>query len=176
MAWRNSLAPWPDSVPVAGFSPAAMADPTPAAILDARREVPSPRPVPGVPPEWGLGVASMACVPPPALLLHAIHRRRWDLYQADCARVLQQHASSLHALGWDALDLFGLHRAAPAVNPSGWGLAWLLAGGEVLDLASDQVGVRRDAKGARMAVRRIGVLARSEAVPGWDLLGPANAG
>lgn len=176
MAWRDSLAPWPESTLLAASPPTIPADPAAAPVFDVRPGPPPSERVSGVPLEWCVGIARMSRVPPPALLMHAVHRSRWDLYQADCARVLQQHAAVLHALGWDALDLFGLHSAAPAANPSGWGLAWLLAGGEVLDVAADQAGLRRDVKGARMVVRRIGALARREAVAGWDLLGPGDAG
>ena len=174
MAWRDSLTPWPENNhPV--VSPAvAMAGPTTAQHVSAR-PAPLALAVPGVPSEWCAGVARLGSVPPPAMVLHVVHRGRWDLYQADCARVLQHHATGLHATGWDALDLFGLHREAPVTNPAGWGLAWLLAGGEVLDTACDQVGLRRGPKGARMAVRRLGGLARCEVTPVWELLGHGDA-
>ena len=63
---------------------------------------------------------------------------RWQVFQFNAARPMEAHGVALQAAGWDGLDLFGLHGAAPVTNPSGWGVAWLLErGGVVLDVAPD---------------------------------------
>lgn len=78
--------------------------------------------------------------------------RRWTILAATSARLLRDHGAELHGAGWDALDLFGLHPTAPATNPPGWGLAWLLwEHGDVLDVRPNVIGMRRSPDGARLA-------------------------
>lgn len=121
---------------------------------------------PGVPLDWCESIARLATVPAPK----GITPRRWRAFQATAARLLRDHGAELHAAGWDALDLFGLHRAAPATYPPGWSLAWLLnAHGEVLDVGPDVVGLRYGPDGARLAFQRRSVMARAGAVPAWTL-------
>ncbi len=94
-------------------------------------------------------MALLATLPAPK----GITPPRWRMFQATAARVLHDQGAELHAAGWDALDVFGLHADAPATNPFGWGLAWLLgAAGEVLDVGPDAVGMTREAGGARLAL------------------------
>ena len=78
---------------------------------------------PGVPKVWGDGVARLATMPPPS----SIPSVRWLAYAATASRLLHKHGVALYSAGWDTVDVFGLHHSAPARNPSGWGLAWLLA-------------------------------------------------
>ena len=100
----------------------------------------------------------------------AITPQRWAILAATAARLLQDHGAELHAAGWDALDLFGLHAAAPAANPSGMGLAWLLgAHGDVLDVSPDAVGMRRQPDGARLAFRPRSTMARAGMASAWVL-------
>ena len=129
---------------------------------------------PGVPLAWCEGVSRLATVAPPG----GIELRRWAALASTAARLLRDHGAELHAAGWDALDLFGLHREAPAANPPGWGLAWLLGeAGAVLDVLPATVGMTCKAGGARLAYRRRSAAARVEVVPAWDLAaGPAGAG
>lgn len=141
-----------------------------AALLREREDAaPAPGaslPLPGVPPAWCAGVALLATLPPP----DAIEPRRWAALAATSARLLREHGAELHGAGWDALDLFGLHQRAPATNPPGWGLAWLLdAAGEVLDVTPVAVGMCRTPGGARLAYRRRTAAARAEVVPAWEL-------
>ena len=126
---------------------------------------------PGVPAAWCEGVARLAGMVPPDAIMPA----RWAGLTATSARLLQDHGAELHAAGWDALDLFGLHRTAPAANPPGWGLAWLLGhAGEVLDVAPDAVGMRYGPGGARLAFRRGCAAAKAGAAPAWTLGSPAR--
>ncbi len=121
---------------------------------------------PGVPLDWYENIARLGTVPAP----EGITPHRWQAFQATAARLLRDHGAELHAAGWDALDLFGLHRAAPATYPPGWSLAWLLnAQGEVLDVGPDVVGLRCVPDGARLAFQRQSVMARAGTVPAWTL-------
>lgn len=155
------------------------------AVVRAYRRTPPPKPtrkprqaatvpdtappassLPSVPPEWTEGVALLAIRPAP----DGITAPRWRVLQAAAARLLRDHAAALHAAGWDALDLFGLHADAPAANPSGWGLAWLLGvAGEALDVSAEAVRLRQGPDGARLAYRRPGASARAGTVPAWAL-------
>ncbi len=122
--------------------------------------------VPGVPAAWCKGVASLAAATPPSGITSA----RWAALAATSTHLLQSHGAELHRAGWDALDLFGLHATAPATNPPGWGLAWLLgAAGEVLDVAPDTIGMRRGPDGARLTCRGGCEAARAGVVPAWNL-------
>lgn len=122
-----------------------------------------------VPAAWREGVASLAALTPPSGITPA----RWAALAATSTYLLQSHGPELHRAGWDALDLFGLHRRAPATNPAGWGLAWLLgAAGEVMDVTSDAVGMRRRPDGARLAFRRNEGAVRAGVAPAWALVWP----
>ena len=113
-------------------------------------------------------MASLAALDPPG----GITLARWAALAATSTYLLQSRGAELHRAGWDALDLFGLHRRAPATNPAGWGLAWLLgAAGEVLDVAIDAVGMRREPDGARLTFRRSDRAARAGVMPAWALDG-----
>ena len=123
--------------------------------------------LPGVPPDWCEGVGLLATVPAPPTILP----RRWAALAASAFRLVRDHGVELHTAGWDALDLFGLHAAAPAANPADWGLAWLLGeAGSVLDVSADAVTMCAVPGGARLACRRR-ERARAGAVPAWELQG-----
>lgn len=127
--------------------------------------------LPGVPAAWCGGVTRLATMQAP----DSIALPRWHGFRADAARLLRDHGAALHAAEWDALTLFGLHPTAPATYPPGWGLAWLLGEhGEVLDVAPDAVGMRREPDGARLAYRRPGATARAVQVPAWLLGTPGS--
>ncbi len=123
--------------------------------------------VPGVPPDWTVGVALLAKRPAP----DGIAPRRWAALSGTAARLLQDHGAELHTAGWDTLDLFGLSATAPASNPPGWGLVWVLgAHGDVLDVSPDAIGMRQGPDGARLAYRRRSAMARAGVVPAWQLI------
>lgn len=125
------------------------------------------QPWPGVPLAWGEGVALLAARPAP----EGVTPPRWRMFQATAARLLRNHGAVLHAAGWTDIDLFGLHATAPAANPPGWGLTWLMgAHGEVLDVSPDAVGMRQGPDGARLAYRRRSAMARAGIVPAWQLI------
>ena len=120
--------------------------------------------LPGVPLDWCRGVALLATRTAPPTILP----RRWAVLAATSARLLQDHGAALHGARWDALDVFGLDTTAPATNPPGWGLAWLLGEhGEVLDVSAGVIGMRWKPDGARMAFYRRH--RPTDAVPMWLL-------
>ena len=105
-------------------------------------------------------------MPPPATIPDA----RWTAYAATAARLLREHGAALHRAGWDDLALFGLHAIAPAANPTGWGLAWLLGeAGEVLDVTPEAIGMRNRPNGARLTLRRQQVAGHAGIVAAWTL-------
>lgn len=77
--------------------------------------------------------------------------RRYTALAATSARLPRDHGAALHGGGWDSLDVFGLNAKAPAANPSGMGVAWLLGEhGDVLDVSPNVVGQGRHPDGARL--------------------------
>jgi len=136
-------------------------------VLVADAPPPATPALPGVPPNWCKGLALLTTRPAPP----TIPPRRWAVLAATCARLLQDHGAALHGAGWDALDLFGLNITAPATNPPGWGLAWLLGEhGEVLDVAPDVIGMRWGPDGARLVFRRTHASTKVAIVPAWKLI------
>ena len=119
----------------------------------------------GVPPEWCEGVRLLASRPAP----QTIPPRRWAALAATSTQMLRDHGAALHAARWDGISLFGLHPTAPATNPPGWGLAWLLGEhGEVLDVSPGVIGMRWGPDGAWLAFRRR-ASGRGGAVLAWLL-------
>ncbi len=97
--------------------------------------------------------------------------RRIDPYRRGCfVWEAKQGATPHQQAALFAPDSEAQHRAnvctAPAANPFGWGLAWLLdAAGEVLDVSPDAVGLRRYPDGARLTYRRRSAMARAGVLP-----------
>ena len=121
----------------------------------------------GIPAAWCEGVALLASMPAPA----SVDPARWATLGATAVRLLRGSGAELHRAGWDALDLFGLNRYAPATYPLGWGLSWLLGHeGEVLEVTPEVVVVRHSPSGGRLAFRHSGAAARAGAAPAWALL------
>ena len=125
-----------------------------------------PAEIPDVPAAWLKGVARMALLAAP----DSIPPLRWATLASTSTRLLWDHGAELHRDGWDVLDLFGLHSVAPMVNPTGWGLAWLLGStGIVLEVAADVIGLCRQPGEFRMGFRRRADLERAGTVPAWAL-------
>lgn len=117
-----------------------------------------------VPTEWVVGVTRLGQGPVP----EGVVPSRWCLFRADAAWITYQHGADLHAAGWGALDLFGLHPRAPVTRSECMGLAWLLSSCVVGPITPDTVGIVMPA-GHLLHMRRMGGHARREAVPGWTL-------
>ena len=130
-----------------------------AAVLDA----------PGVPAAWAEGVALLRTRPaPPGVLAVS-----WAGFLADAGRLLGEHGAELHRLGWDTLDLFGLHRWAPFARCDAMGAAWLLDGRPISAIAAEAVTLVARS-GGQLRVWRMGQHARAEAMSAWALTAGAE--
>lgn len=69
----------------------------------------------------------------PSELWHQMHR--------DGIAFLSTWGAQAAALGWSTLDLFGVHRFAPAANYSAVGLVPLLRGSTVVALTADEASI-----------------------------------
>ena len=106
----------------------------------------------GVPSDWVQGVADLLAMP--------AHPGRpeggWKTLQADALTFLKDWAAQAHALGWEALDLFGVHAEAPYARLDGMGLVPLLGGRPVVALTEDSAAIGADSGGTLTFRRRRG--------------------
>jgi hypothetical protein len=97
----------------------------------------------GVPPDWVRGVAD--------LLTTSTHPHwpepKWKALQEDALAFLRDWAAQAHALGWEALDLFGVHAEAPHARLDGVGLVPLLSGRPVVALTEDSAAIKANSGG-----------------------------
>lgn len=68
---------------------------------------------------------------------------RWEMLLRDAQRFLDRWSAMARAMGWTALDLFGVHPTRPLVRFDVMGLLLLLQGGEVAALAEESASIRR---------------------------------
>jgi hypothetical protein len=68
---------------------------------------------------------------------------RWNDVLADAENFLSRWGAAAHALGWTALDLFGVHPTVPASRFDLMGLLPLIQGGTVIALTEDGATLRR---------------------------------
>jgi hypothetical protein len=117
----------------------------------------------GVPAEWVQGVADLLAMPP-----HPDWPEpRWRTLREDALAFLQGWAVQAPALGWAALDLFGVHAEAPHARLDSMGLVPLLGGRPVVALTEDSAAIGAES-GGTLTFRR-----RREWPPGrcliWEL-------
>jgi hypothetical protein len=115
-------------------------------------------------PAWREGVARLGGMSAP----EGIGHQCWARFQIDARLTAERHGADLLTLGWDELDVFGLHRTTPAVRSDCMGLAWLLNGAEMIAVSDEGVALLTRS-GARLTAKRLGPIARCEAVPAWSL-------
>lgn len=89
---------------------------------------------------------------------------RWETLLHDAERFLDRWSSTAQALGWTALDLFGVHPTRPAARFDVMGLLLLLHGDEVIALTAEGASIRRPSEA---------VLRFSRPSPGGVLLSEA---
>ncbi len=77
----------------------------------------------------------------------------WRTLQEDALRFIQDWAGQAHRLGWDALDLFGVHRTKPTARLDCRALVPLLNGRPVLALTDDSAAIKT-ASGGSLTFRR----------------------
>ena len=95
------------------------------------------------PAEWVQGVADLLAMPAHPDWPEAV----WKTLQEDALAFLKDWAAQSYALGWDALDLFGVHADAPHARLDGMGLVNLLGGRSVVALTGDSAAIRADSGG-----------------------------
>ena len=61
----------------------------------------------------------------------------WKILQEDALHFLKNWAAQAHALGWETIDIFGVHGAAPHARLDGMGLVPLLNGRPVAAITAD---------------------------------------
>lgn len=87
----------------------------------------------GVPREWAEGFAVLCVMPCP----DAYSQRRWEQIRNDGGLFLDQWGRQAAALGWRAVDVFGVNPDAPAWRYDGMGLVPLLEGRRVVAITAD---------------------------------------
>jgi hypothetical protein len=81
---------------------------------------------------------------------------RWNHVLSDAENFMTRWGSAAHSLGWTALDLFGVHPAAPAARFDVMGLLLLTQGSAVVALTTGAAMIRRPS-GAVLTYRRSGI-------------------
>lgn len=86
------------------------------------------------PEEWRDGFDRLISSPAPK----GITTPRWRQFIQDAEHFMTDWAEKAHALGWTAVDVFGLHPKAPAHRADAAGLIWLLNGHEIAAITLDK--------------------------------------
>jgi len=116
----------------------------------------------GVPREWAEGFATLCTMPRPA----AYASERWKHLVDDGGRFLDAWGRQAAALGWRAVDVFGVNPDAPESRYDGMGLVPLLNGSRVKAITADTARVENsDGTGLTFYRRR----QAQDAIALWDL-------
>jgi hypothetical protein len=91
---------------------------------------------------------------------------RWALGVWWARRLADEHGPAAFVMGWDAVDLFGLHPIAPSGRYDGMGLAFLLRYGDQVTSLDDKRAMTQSVNGTTHRVWRGQMCA--EAVPAWE--------
>ncbi|MGY4355381.1 hypothetical protein ACVWZR_004432 [Bradyrhizobium sp. i1.3.1] len=78
---------------------------------------------------------------------------RWDLLLGDAESFLSRWGRAAHAMGWTALDLYGVHPLVPASRFDVMGFLFLIQGGGVPVITGSSASVHRQT-GAHLTYRR----------------------
>ena len=118
-------------------------------------------------PDWVQGVADLLAMP-----AHPDWPEpKWRSLREDALTFLKDWAAQAHALGWNGLDLFGVHADAPHARLDGMGLVPLLGGQPVVALTEDSATIKAGSGGTLTFLRR------RAGQPGrcliWELEGPS---
>jgi len=116
----------------------------------------------GVPREWAEGFARLNVETAPAGFPHEL----WEQLVDDGGRFLDRWAKDATRLGWTAVDVFGIASPEPVERYRRVGLAYLIAGGEVVDIGAGRATIRRKDGALITYLKR----APKDAQPIWKLL------
>jgi len=114
-----------------------------------------------VPRDWAEGFARLAVAPPPAGLSH----ETWWAIVDDAARFLDDWGRKAAAVGWSALDVFGVSTPAPRIGCEVAGLLPLIAGGTIVAISSSSATIRSPSGEEVVWLRR----SHPGAVAVWEL-------
>jgi hypothetical protein len=78
---------------------------------------------------------------------------RWDLLLGDAENFLSRWGHAAHAMGWTALDLYGVHPLAPTARFDVMGFLFLIQGGAVPVITASSASIHRRT-GAHLTYRR----------------------
>jgi hypothetical protein len=120
------------------------------------------------PTEWLRGLATLDPNRPPADFGGIWWR---DLIR-DAERFLPLWGQQAADLGWTTLDLFGVHRLAPAARFSSMGLLLLVRGGRVVAITAGSAVIERQSKARLTYTRRP---PEPQCAPIWELGPPPEA-
>jgi len=84
----------------------------------------------GLPREIAEGLANLDTMPPP----NGFTPSRWEQTINGAAIFADRWGARALELGWQPIELFGIHPVAPAARHDCLGLAFMLDGGEVVDI------------------------------------------
>lgn len=113
-----------------------------------------------LPREWAEGLARLDCMPCP----DSVHPERWAEVVNDAGRFADAWAAKAVALGWNVLDVFGVHPGKPDARFDRMGLVWLLRGKRILAISEDAA--KLETSKGYQTFRRV---ARPEGVALWEL-------
>lgn len=121
----------------------------------------------GVPRRWAEGFARLDIAGRPP----DFTEKAWRQLIEDGGRFLDRWASEAARLGWTALDVFGVHPAAPSTNYDAIGLVPLIRGGDVVAIGLDRATIRTHGRTLLTYLRRPqpGVIAV------WELVDTSTA-
>ncbi|MFC4271593.1 hypothetical protein GQF03_17490 [Sneathiella chungangensis] len=117
------------------------------------------------PEEWRDGFDRLISSPAPK----GITVTRWRQFIEDVERFMTDWAEKAHALGWTAVDVFGLHPEAPTHRPDSAGLIWLLSGHEVAAMSGSEAVIKISGNRTQTFHRRA-----QGGVPAWKLTEARN--
>lgn len=121
----------------------------------------------GVPREWAEAFATLDRATPPKNM----HPQRWHQIINDGGVFLDQWGEQALALGWRAVDVFGLSKTGPSARFDGMGLVACLRGRPVVAISDRSARIATD-HGHQTFYRT----AMGESVAIWDLQCKENTG
>ena len=98
-----------------------------------------------IPRDWVEGVSKLTGMDAPA----GFKPERWAPLVADAEVFLDRWAAQAQRLGWSSVDVFGVHRHAPAARLDAQGLVPALGGDRIVAMTNDDA-VIENARGARL--------------------------
>lgn len=119
-------------------------------VSDLEGQTANNKPRAGVPRAWTDGFTKMCAVNQPG----GFPALRWARIIDDTGHFIDRWAKQAHALGWSALDVFGVNKDAPAARFDGRGLAVSLNGRQVVAITASTATVTASSGGTLKFLRR----------------------